>query len=300
MKKSILLPLSLGLLMIGCSRTNTAAKKFSADDQSTANKPAAEAQAVAKAQAVIEAQSVAAKTDATDLAQVASIPTPPAIAGPEGVAERSRIASESPQVAEIPTPSVATDSAAIAASTTTAEPIAPESFRVAANASSEGSAPAYNADSDAKPLMAAYGAGAKATETAQVAVDANKATPSLTDEAKSADQPALAARLTEWKLTAKEIESEFVSSGRVMRSKPAGADQPTGPMDGILVSLVTSNLRGYAETAELKIDVAADKGVVTLTGIAKSVDQIGKAVAIALDTDGVTQVTSTMTLASAN
>lgn len=291
MKKSILLPLSLGLLMIGCSRTNTAPDKFSADDPSTAKKPAAEAQAVA------------AKADATDLAQVASNPTPPSLAGPEGTAEPSKIASETSKVAEIPSLSAAADSTAIAASTTpaapAAEPVAPEAFKVAANSTSDSLVPAYQADSATKPAMAARDTELTAPESSQVAVDATRVTAETTDNAKSEDRPALAARLTEWKLTANEIKNEFESSGRVMRSKPAAADQPTGPMDGILVSLVKSNLRGHAETAELKIDVAADKGAVTLNGTVQSLDQIGQVVAIALDTEGVTQATSAMTLASA-
>lgn len=292
MKKSILLPLALGLLMIGCSRTNTAApNKFSADDQSMAKKPAADAQAVATT------------TDAKDLSPVASNPTLPTVAGPEGTAEPSKIASESSKVAETPIPAVAADSAAIAASNTpaapAAEPVAPESFKVATTSSSDSLVPAYHAGLSTKLAVTEPNAEPIASEPSHAAMNATKATPSTTDQARSEDQPALAARLTEWKLTANEIKSEFESSGRVMRSKPAAADQPTGPMDGIIVSQVTSNLRGYAETAELKFEVAADKGAVTLTGIAKSLDQIGKAVAIALDADGVTQVTSTMTLASA-
>lgn len=103
-------------------------------------------------------------------------------------------------------------------------------------------------------------------------------------------------RLTEWKLTADAIGNEFARTGRVERSKPIGADAPTGPMDDVLIASINGKLQGDPSLSSLKLDAAVEKGVVTLSGSARSLDQIGHAVALALDTDGVTKAISTIKL----
>jgi len=60
---------------------------------------------------------------------------------------------------------------------------------------------------------------------------------------------------------------------------------------------VTEIKAKYAEDSTLsawKISVSCDKGHVTLSGTVSSPDDIGKAVALALDADGVRDVTSTL------
>ena len=63
-------------------------------------------------------------------------------------------------------------------------------------------------------------------------------------------------------------------------------------VDGAVVGLINGKLQGDAATAGSKINVEADKGVVTLSGTAQSLDQISRAMALALDTDGVTKTIS--------
>lgn len=119
------------------------------------------------------------------------------------------------------------------------------------------------------------------TEIASIAADA---------------KPAIANRITEWKLSPDEIKGELATSGRILRLKPAGAGEPTGPMDSVLVSEINGKLKADTETSALKIKVEVDTGVVTLNGTARSLDQIGHAVALALDTGGVTQAISLIKL----
>ena len=108
----------------------------------------------------------------------------------------------------------------------------------------------------------------------------------------------ISARITEWKLAPDDIKSEFETSGQVVRSKTSGAGDPTGPMDGILVSQINTKLKADTDTSALKLEVSATNGVVSLSGSAQSLNQIGKAVALALDTGGVTQTISTIKLES--
>jgi osmotically-inducible protein OsmY len=109
-------------------------------------------------------------------------------------------------------------------------------------------------------------------------------------------KPDLNARIAEWNLKPEDIKSEFETSGRITRSRTAGAGEPTGPMDDVLVSQIKSKFGDNADTSGLKLEVTAEKGVVTLNGSAHSLDQIGKAIAVALDTPGVTQTISLVKL----
>jgi len=102
-------------------------------------------------------------------------------------------------------------------------------------------------------------------------------------------KPELSARIAEWKLNPEDIKSELETSGRIVRSRTAGAGEPTGPMDNVLIGQITSTLEDNAATSALKLGITADHGVVTLKGSAHSLSEIGQAIALALDTPGVTQ-----------
>ena len=58
-------------------------------------------------------------------------------------------------------------------------------------------------------------------------------------------------------------------------------------------SAVEGRIKADSELANLKLDVNAKaNGEIQLEGKAQNADQVGKAIALALDTDGVTKVTS--------
>ena len=110
---------------------------------------------------------------------------------------------------------------------------------------------------------------------------------------------AVGAKLTEWKLTPSDIKDDLAKGGRIVRSKAAKAGATAGAMfdNAKVVTVINAKLVADSQLSALKINVDADKGVVTLKGTVKSPDLIGRAIALALDTDDVTQVVSLLTVA---
>lgn len=111
---------------------------------------------------------------------------------------------------------------------------------------------------------------------------------------------AVGAKLTEWKLTPSDIKADLAKGGRIVRSKAATAGANAGAMfdNAKVVTVINAKLVGDSQLSALKINVDADKGVVTLKGTVKSPELIGRAIVLALDTDTVTQVVSLLTVSS--
>lgn len=105
------------------------------------------------------------------------------------------------------------------------------------------------------------------------------------------------AKMTEWKLSARDIEADIAADRDIVRTKDAGV-QPTGNIDkSTLQSAVEAKIKADSELANLKLDVNADRqGEIQLEGKALTADQVGKAIALALDTEGVNKVTSKIKL----
>ncbi|HWA09827.1 MAG TPA: BON domain-containing protein [Opitutaceae bacterium] len=105
---------------------------------------------------------------------------------------------------------------------------------------------------------------------------------------------AISAKLTEWKLTPSDIKADLDKSGRVVRDKTMAAGEKVGgALDNArIVTVINAKYVADSDLSALKINVDADNGVVTLNGTVRSADFIGKAIALALDTDGVRQVIS--------
>lgn len=223
MKTTLLLPLSLGLLLVACNRTETSKTTAANEPAPLSAEPAADR----------------ARAQNNDASKVASTPAPAPAPGNEVAASAAKAGDPA----------------------LTLQPLPPA------------------ADSALSP-------SATTAPTPAVASTAAR------------NQEAIATRISEWRLRGDEIKSEFDSSGRVVRSKAPGAGEPTGPMDSVLVGSVKEKIAGDSELSSQKIQVEADDGIVTLKGTASSLDQIGKAVAVSLDTGGVKQVVSTIKLES--
>ena len=105
---------------------------------------------------------------------------------------------------------------------------------------------------------------------------------------------AVSDKLTEWKLTPSDIKADLEKGGRVVRTKTLAAGEKVGEVadNARIVTVVNGKLVADSELSALKINVDADKGVVTLNGTVASADLVGKAVALSLDTNGVSQVVS--------
>lgn len=68
---------------------------------------------------------------------------------------------------------------------------------------------------------------------------------------------------------------------------------PTGSTDDeVIETMVKGKLQADSHTAKASIEVDANNGEVMLKGSADSADVLGRAMALALDTQGVTKVSS--------
>jgi PBP1b-binding outer membrane lipoprotein LpoB len=127
-------------------------------------------------------------------------------------------------------------------------------------------------------------------KTKEVAKDVAERTKEVAVDVKNA----VSDKLTEWKLTPFDIKADLEKGGRVVRTKTLAAGEKVGEVadNARIVTVINGKLVADSELSALKINVDADLGVVTLSGTVASADLLGKAVALALDTNGVSQVVS--------
>ena len=90
-----------------------------------------------------------------------------------------------------------------------------------------------------------------------------------------------------------EIQADLDRGVAIVRTKDSVVGAPTGNTDDqVIKTMVQGKLQADADTAKAMIDVDAKSGEVTLKGSADSAQQIGRAIALALDTQGVMKVSS--------
>jgi len=91
-----------------------------------------------------------------------------------------------------------------------------------------------------------------------------------------------------------EIKEEFSRSGQVVREKSAAVGNSAS------AATVTATVKGklLTESGLRGVGVETTDGVVTLTGSVASLEDIARAMKIALETDGVTRVVSKIQLAA--
>jgi len=113
------------------------------------------------------------------------------------------------------------------------------------------------------------------------------------DTTTSTSSADVSSRITEWRLSANEIQKDLDSGAVIVRTKESVVGAPTGNSDdSVIETMVKGKLQSDKEVASSQIDVAAKNGEVTLKGSADSADHVGRAIALALDTQGVTKVSS--------
>ncbi len=105
---------------------------------------------------------------------------------------------------------------------------------------------------------------------------------------------AIASKLREWKLTPDDIREDLKRGGEVVRTKAkqAGAEFS----DARILTVVKAKYVLDRELSALDINVDVERGHVTLEGNVATPSLVGHAIALALDTDGVTHVTSRLTV----
>jgi uncharacterized membrane protein len=122
--------------------------------------------------------------------------------------------------------------------------------------------------------------------------------PSLVEQARSevkGTKDAIAAKLVEWHLTPEEIRSDISKTGQVVRTKARAAGETIS--NTRIEATIEAKYALDKELSARAIQIDCQDGHVTLSGTAASPSLIAKAIATALDTDGVLDVKSKIALA---
>lgn len=112
--------------------------------------------------------------------------------------------------------------------------------------------------------------------------------------AKSAGD-AIQEKLKTWNLSPQDVKDELARTGQVVRRKAKEAGQAIS--DATADARITAAIKGKLVTSDLpglSISVNTTAGVVTLSGTVPSAEAISKAMLVAMETDGVKEVISTL------
>jgi BON domain len=103
-------------------------------------------------------------------------------------------------------------------------------------------------------------------------------------------------KLKSWRLDPDSISDELKRTGRVIRDKTSQAGQAIkdATADARVSGAIKAKLVKDPDLSAWDIHVSTSDGVVTLSGTVSSPDMVGKAMELALDTDGARQVISTL------
>ncbi len=131
----------------------------------------------------------------------------------------------------------------------------------------------------------------KAEERAAARVDqARESVQKATERTKEA----LMAKLEVLELKSEQVQKELSEKGKIVRRKARdlGEIVADAAKDASLTATIKAKLAADPDLSALSISVATTAGRVTLSGTVASPELIGKAVALALETDGVREVIS--------
>lgn len=120
---------------------------------------------------------------------------------------------------------------------------------------------------------------------------------SLADKTRDAASDAkdtISTKLQEWHLTSDDIKRDLSRTGEVVRSKAAVAGEKI--TDARIVTVIKSKYVLDRDLSAIDINVDCKDGDVVLNGTVASADLIGRAAVLALDTNGVRNVTSRLTV----
>jgi hyperosmotically inducible protein len=97
-------------------------------------------------------------------------------------------------------------------------------------------------------------------------------------------------------LRSDDIKDELARSGQVVRrkAKEAGQAIADATADARITGAIKAKLLADRELSALSISVNTTEGIVTLSGTVSSPDNVGKAMLLAMETDGVREVISTL------
>jgi osmotically-inducible protein OsmY len=117
----------------------------------------------------------------------------------------------------------------------------------------------------------------------------------VSDEAKKAEAAAKD-KMDELGLTPENIRDELSRTGKVIRQKGAvvGHAISDATADARITGAIKAKLVADQDLSAVAISVSTTDGCVTLSGTASSPENIRRAMMLAYNTDGVTQVVSTL------
>ena len=103
-------------------------------------------------------------------------------------------------------------------------------------------------------------------------------------------------RMRELDLRPDQVKEDLEKTGKVIRRKAREAGQAISDAtaDARITGAIKGKLVGSKELSAMSISVNTTDGVVTLSGSVNSTEEISKAVLLAMDTDGVREVVSTL------
>lgn len=115
------------------------------------------------------------------------------------------------------------------------------------------------------------------------------------DTAKSA-RDAVQDKVRDWHLSSDDIKSDLEKTGTVIRHKAqdAGKAIADATADARITAAIKAKLVASKDLSALDISVNTTSGTVTLSGSVTSPENVSKAMMLAMDTDSVTQVISTL------
>lgn len=283
MKNTILFPLILaGLALAGCNsstRSSTAATATTPEPLgSIAAAPmpieqtAAHANATGAAPTSPGATPLGSSTGAGDATYGSTAPSSVPDFGRSGVSATDTQSAGGAVAGQFPT--------AVAPGTAPTNPAAPD-----------------HSPSATSPTPATRGPGSLAAagtnpdrSTSDATADTTRGT---TDYAATTTGADLTTRLSEWRLSDADIQADLDRGNAIVRTKDSIVGAPTGSTDDdLLKTMIKGKFMADHDTAKGKVEVAVKDGEATLTGTAASASQIGRAIALALDTPGVTKVSS--------
>lgn len=132
-----------------------------------------------------------------------------------------------------------------------------------------------------------------AAKVATTAPENDAAAP--TDEPKSFVEDTKATineKLAEWHLTPADLKEDLAKGGAIVRSKAQAAGETIS--DARIATVVKAKYVLDRELSARAINVDVADGVVTLSGTAGSPELIGRAIGLALESDGVVRVVSNL------
>lgn len=116
------------------------------------------------------------------------------------------------------------------------------------------------------------------------------------ESATKSTRDALQEKMKALELSSDDIKDELAKTGTVVRrkAKDAGEAIADATADARTTAAIKGKLLASRDLSAMSISVNTTSGVVTLSGSVSSPEEVSKAMLLAMETDGVTQVISTL------